>query len=189
MSDGTVLSADFTISPSGTTVTIGDNITLTFPANSVCDPSTSSYGDGHWDEACTPISGPLAMHVTYGNLNGSLGFDFSPAIRFVPTGSQSNWVTISTMMFASQILANKDYYAGHKEALYPLSVYYAATLGGAKNKDWKDDKTLVTKVDLNTGRVWRRIKHFSGYLITTGEPCDPSPDNPDCIDDGDGGHG
>jgi hypothetical protein len=32
--------------------------------------------------------------------------------------------------------------------------------------------------------VWRRIKHFSGYNVVSGLPCDPSPDDPNCVDNG-----
>jgi len=43
---------------------------------------------------------------------------------------------------------------------------------------------IATHVNLTTGIVWRRVKHFSGYNISSGLPCDPSPDDPDCIDTG-----
>jgi hypothetical protein len=39
-------------------------------------------------------------------------------------------------------------------------------------------------VNLTTGLVWRRVKHFSGYSVTSGLACDPSPGNPDCVDTG-----
>jgi hypothetical protein len=47
--------------------------------------------------------------------------------------------------------------------------------------DYLSDPSLVTHVDLNTGTVWRRVKHFSGYLMGSGESCEPSPDFPECI--------
>jgi hypothetical protein len=43
------------------------------------------------------------------------------------------------------------------------------------------DASLVTHINLNTGVVWRRVKHFSGYSQAAGTPCDPSPTNPDCV--------
>jgi len=37
------------------------------------------------------------------------------------------------------------------------------------------DLTMVTHVDLRTGVVWRRVKHFSGYLVVSGTSCGITP--------------
>jgi hypothetical protein len=166
-------------------VNIGGLLTVNFPRNSVCDPNGSSYGPGVWDDNCAVISRPVTVHVNYGYVNGALSFNFSPELRFAPSKAESDWVTISTTMFASLITANRSYYASHPSALNNLPFYFVSGLAGQATKDWADDKTLLTHVDLRSGLVWRRIKHFSGYLVATGEACDPSPDNPDCIDVGD----
>jgi hypothetical protein len=189
LASGETRQADFVISPSGSSIAVEGFATLSFPANSVCDPAVSTYGAQYWDDACVTITAPLTVHVTYGSVNGTLGFDFSPALRFAPASNQAGWVTISTDVFAQAILANKDYYASHKADLNVLAFYYATSLTATRERDWDQDKSMKTRVDMNTGRVWRRIKHFSGYNIQTGEPCTPSPDDPDCVDMGDGGHG
>ena len=44
---------------------------------------------------------------------------------------------------------------------------------------------MVTHVNLTTGIVWRRVKHFSGYLVTAGFNCGPADDITTCVvDDG-----
>ncbi|HEX4684046.1 MAG TPA: hypothetical protein VH277_15120, partial [Gemmatimonadaceae bacterium] len=43
------------------------------------------------------------------------------------------------------------------------------------------DASVATHVNLATGRVWRRIKHFSGYNIFTGEKCLPMSDDSNCV--------
>jgi hypothetical protein len=63
-------------------------------------------------------------------------------------------------------------------------MYYTPDLGTSAYTDAGKDNSLITHVNLSTGFVWRRVKHFSGYNILTGLPCDPSPDDPNCIDDG-----
>ena len=44
------------------------------------------------------------------------------------------------------------------------------------------DASLITNVDLVTGRVWRRIKHFSGYSVLSGLECVVSELDPDCVE-------
>jgi hypothetical protein len=29
--------------------------------------------------------------------------------------------------------------------------------------------------------VWRRIKHFSGYSLSSGAPCEDTAGDPDCV--------
>src|SRR5437764_4526430 len=44
---------NFTIDPHYTlTYQLGAGNSITFPAGSLCDPSTSSYGMGEWDKPC-----------------------------------------------------------------------------------------------------------------------------------------
>ncbi|MGH7619771.1 MAG: hypothetical protein ACREPM_21370 [Gemmatimonadaceae bacterium] len=61
-------------------------------------------------------------------------------------------------------------------------MFYEPTLGAKLVGDASTDASLVTHINLSTGAVWRRIKHFSGYSVTAGTACDPSPDNPDCVE-------
>src|SRR6476620_4069488 len=49
----------FVIDPSRTlSYSLGQGNQITFPAGSLCDPVTSSYGMGEWDKACPVATSP-----------------------------------------------------------------------------------------------------------------------------------
>jgi hypothetical protein len=173
----------FTVTDDGGKFTIGDGLyTVVFPANSVCDPATSSYGAGTWDLPCTTLHDGQSITVTatYGFTKNGLSVDFSPALRFNPKTE----VRISTSVYAPILTRFSDYFASNPSSLHFLGIYYAPDLTSDGKTDAAFDTSLLTHVNLTTGVVWRRVKHFSGYSVTTGLPCDPSPDNPDCVDGG-----
>lgn len=175
-------STSFTVTAAGGTFQIGGLYSVNFPANSICDPTTSTYGPGTWDDPCTTLAPGQSVTITatYGFSGSGLGVDFSPALRFNP----NTQVTISTNAYAFSLTTFASFFAANPGALHFLGIYYEPALGGAGQTDAGRDPSLVTHVNLTTGIVWRRIKHFSGYNVWTGLPCDPSPDDPDCIDDG-----
>lgn len=172
-------SSDFTLTSKGGTFSVNGLFTLSFPANSVCDPARSSYGPTEWDRPCVTLSSDqsIRVHASLSLSGGGLGVDFSPALRFSP----ATQVTISSDVFAGVIRAGRDYFSAHSEALNFLAVYYAPSLGAAPVLDFVADPSVITHVNLSTGTVWRRIKHFSGYSQTAGTACDPGPNNPDCV--------
>jgi hypothetical protein len=171
--------SDFSVSSSGGSFSIGGLYTISFPANSVCDPARSTYGATEWDNDCVLLDQgqSVKIHATLVLSAYGLAVDFSPALRFSPNAS----VTISTDLFASVIKANQDYFARNTSALNSLAILYSSDLGQSGVSDYARDKSVATHVNLNTGRIWRRVKHFSGYSIISGQACDPSPDNPDCV--------
>ena len=175
---------DFVVNADGGSFSVGA-YTVSFSGNSVCDPTTSTYGSTEWDNNCDVLAAgqSIKVHATTSLTSDGLTVDFTPALRFSPSAK----VTISTDMFASFILANQDYFQTHHSALSAFAILYSPGLGSKAVNDFTADRSVTTHVDLNTGIVWRRVKHFSGYSVVTGESCDPSPDNPDCIEiDGDG---
>jgi len=170
---------DFVVTSAGGSFSVGGLYTMNFPANSVCDPARSTYGATEWDKACDTLGDGQAVkiHAVLALTEGGLSIDFSPALRFSPSTS----VTISTGIFAPLIKANRDYFAKNPSALNPLAILYSSSLGAAGSSDYARDGSVVTNVDLTTGLIWRRVKHFSGYSMTTGDACEPAPDNPDCV--------
>ena len=175
-------STTFTVTAAGGSFDVG-MFTVNFPANSVCDPAASSYGPGTWDSACTTLGDgqSITVKATYGfTLGGGPVVDFSPALRFNPKTT----VTISTDVYAPVLTFFRNYWLSNRDALRFFGMYYTPDFGTTGLTDAGRDASLVTHVNLTTGLVWRRIKHFSGYNISSGLPCDPSPDDPDCIDDG-----
>jgi hypothetical protein len=176
-------STSFTLTADGGSFDVGGLFTVSFPANSVCDPDASSYGPGTWDSPCVTLDDgkSITVKATYGfTLGGGPVVDFSPALRFSP-GSN---VTIATAVYAPVLTIFKSYFSANPSALRYFGVYYTPDLGNTAFTDAGYDASLQTHVNLTTGLVWRRIKHFSGYNVTSGLPCDPSPDDPDCIDTG-----
>lgn len=184
-------SSSFTVTPAGGTFQVGGIYAVNFPANSICDPATSSYGPGTWDSPCATLANGQSVTVTatYALTNSGLVVDFSPALRFNP----QTQVTLSTSAYSVALTLFSSYFAANPSALHFLGIYYTPDFGATSQTDAGRDPSLVTHVNLTTGIVWRRIKHFSGYNVYTGLPCDPSPDDPDCVDDGgpiiDGGGG
>jgi len=173
-----------TLTAAGGTYSIGNGLfMIKIPSNAVCDPATSSYGDGTWDSPCTTLAASQSLNVTvtYGFTDSNVPvLDVSPGIRFSP----NSVVTLGTNAYASAIVADSSYFAANPQALHYFGMYYTADLGKTAHTVAGQDNSLITHVNLGTGFVWRRVKHFSGYNILSGLPCDPSPDDPNCIDDG-----
>jgi hypothetical protein len=178
-------STDFVVTWRGGSFSLPYGTTVDFPQNSVCATS-STYGATEWDAPCTVLrpGESVRIHATIRLTTSGLAVDFSPQLRFAP----ETQVPLSTDFFAPWVKANASLIRATPSLAGFLAMDYSSALGGDRVADYVSDPSLVTHVDLSTGRVWRRVKHFSGYNVTTGEPCEPSPDNPDCIEiDGDGG--
>jgi hypothetical protein len=173
-------SADFVLTSTGGTFNVNGLFTVDFPANSVCDPSVSTYGADQWDAPCATLQDgqSIQLHATGLLTPNGIRVDFTPHLRFAPSAN----VTISTDVFALLLKTNRGYYSQHPDALSSLAIDFAPSLNAAPVEDFLTDPSVVTHVDLSTGRVWRRAKHFTGYSQTGGQPCDPSPDNPDCVE-------
>src|SRR5262245_26688681 len=151
----------FTVTAAGGSFDVG-MFTVNFPANSVCDPNTSSYGPGTWDSDCDTLGDDQSVTVTatYG-FTGRDGpvIDFSPALRFNPNTS----VTISTDAYAPVLTFFRNYWLSNPDALRFFGMYYTSDFGATGVTDAGRDASLITHVNLTTGIVWRRVKHFSGY--------------------------
>lgn len=175
-------STSFTVTSAGGAFQVGGLFALNFPANSICNPATSTYGPGTWDDACDTLADGQSVTITatVTFTNAGVNVDFSPALRFNPNTK----VIISTNIYSNALIANASYFDANPSVLHTLGIYYQPSPTTKAQTDAGKDGSLVTHVNLKSGLVWRRIKHFSGYNVYTGLPCDPSPDDPDCIDDG-----
>jgi hypothetical protein len=149
----------FVVDPTkATTIKVGDH-SVYFPANSICDLS-SSYGEDQWDQSCTPATSPITITATWNSKYGHAYVDFEPAMRFVPTSDPSQYVTLTM----------KDYYDINTNYSYPI--YWYRPTDGLWVDESVNDPSLGSWEDLNGNKVTRRIKHFSGYLVSAGEVCD-----------------
>lgn len=155
--------ADFTVSDKGGVFFVGNNAVV-FPAKSICDPATSSYGPATWDSACQPLKGSITVHAVTRVADGRTQVDFSPSLRFVPSDKPSDWVWL--YMYTPSAAGAAD--------LSQFNILYAATLDGALVDESLADASLRTYVDARSGVSLRRVKHFSGYTVSTGAKCDPT---------------
>jgi hypothetical protein len=125
---------------------------IDFPANSICELATSSYGPEHWNEPCTPETQPVDITVTIQQASSTdPRIDFLPAMRFNPDKN------VQLFMYSPN-LSLKD---GWK-------MRYCNALNVCTDESLTDSD-LTSYVDRDAGVVFRRIKHFSGYLISVGD--------------------
>jgi hypothetical protein len=150
-------STSFTVTPSGGTFYVG-NHAVKFPAGSICDPATSTYGPGEWDAPCAPLTTPITISATVKTVKGFKSADFLPELRFVPSDDPSRWVWI--YMHTPGARGARD--------LSEFNILFAETLGATPVNDAALDPSLRTYVDRSLGVSFRRIKHFSGYVVLTG---------------------
>lgn len=148
-----VSSYKVTINPNElNTFTLGSNA-IVIPAHAVCRLADSGYGVGTWNNACAPETSPIAVTVTVrADNSGRPRMDFQPAMRFSPD------VDVELFMFTRQ---------ARKEARQ-FKIYYCAddSIEDEKCVDESlTDRDLRTYVDPSSSVIFRRIKHFSGYLV------------------------
>ena len=121
---------------------------LDIPANSVCSLSGSGYGHKHWKNKCQTETGRVTITaVVTDAATDHPRVDFEPAMRFSPKTK----VTLS-MFVPSASSGNKAW-----------SLLYCGPTQCENESD--NDSELDTKVDGQSKVVFRRIRHFSGYVV------------------------
>jgi hypothetical protein len=123
---------------------------LDIPANAVCDLATSAYGVGHWDESCSAQADPFTITAVVRNAaSDHPSVDFEPALRFSPDKSVMLYlfVTNDATLDATRVVK-----------------YCNAT--GCVDESIAD-RSLASSVDTENRVAFRRIKHFSGYLVSS----------------------
>ncbi len=137
--------------------------TLEMPANTVC-ALTSSYGPGTWDAPCTPATTPLTITAIVTGTATYPRVDFYPAMRFNPAAAD-----VELFMFAKHAsLADAQRF----------KILYCSTLQQDFCEDESvSDSSLLTRYSAHDNEVYRKIKHFSGYVVaefTDGDGSVPS---------------
>jgi len=151
----------FVVGPEGGVFQTG-NGAVYFPANSICDPATSTYGVDTWDNACRTITAPITITAVTWVENGRTQVDFTPELRFAPSSNPTRWVWL--YMHAPSLAGTTN--------LEAFKIFYVKAPGGALVDESVTDATQRTYVDMRTGTSLRRVKHFSGYVIVSGGKCD-----------------
>ncbi len=142
------------------------NHRLSIPANSVCNLLTSGYGPSTWNRTCTPQTLPVTLTVTIkGAQTDTPQVDFLPAMRFSPSK------TVQLFMYVP--------HATQSDATAWTMLYCGSSNSTGCIDESKSDSSLISYVDRNAQLVFRRVKHFSGYVIAGGRSDDdPPPDVP-----------
>ena len=135
---------------------LGSGNSLTFPAHSLCVLG-STYGPGEWDRPCVPATSALTVNAkAWLDSKGHARVDFDKHIRFVPSSWPSQWVVLT--------------FADLQASLDPFfNILYCPYATGACYDESRLDPSLLTVRDPITGRITRRIKHFSGYNVAAGD--------------------
>lgn len=144
--------SDFTVSPLGGRYSVVYGLLkIDFPAGSICDISTSSYGPGEWDKPCVPTVLPVRVKSkAWLDAQGEPHVDFQPAMRFSPA-----------------VVGGVQLFLRDPQGLFDPTarIMYCATESKCFDESLTD-ATLRTRFDSYNGMYYRRIKHFSGYNVT-----------------------
>ena len=159
--------ADFIVTPGGGFFNIGPH-GVYFPANSICDPATSSYGIGEWDKPCRTLRDGILIHAEIRYENGQHIVDFTPALRFAPSRKKEQWVYMYMRVGAT--------IAGRALTVSDLNILWFPHLGADPVDESIEDPTQRTFVVPSVGYAVRRIKHFSGYQVHDGRSASQSVD-------------
>jgi hypothetical protein len=177
------------LSPNGGTYHVGD-FDVIMPAGAVCEPAVTKYGKKHWDDDCIAARRTITVNVIAKKQGNRVSVDFQPDLRFRPS---AGWVLIQTSAYRELLTSQNVRQLSTSSSFFNnFAIYYVPTGGKSQIDELQStgDGSLVTHVDLRSGLVWRRVKHFSGYLVTAGFKCDPTTSDSSCpVDDGLGGVG
>lgn len=147
----------FWIDPSRTiTYNLGAGNSITFPKGSLCAPG-STYGGGQWDKPCYVATSPITVYTkAWLDAEGYAHVDFDKHVRFVPTSNPAGWVMLSLY----------DY--GATTTPWTKINYCPSEQANTCIDESKNDPSVATLKDPVTGKLMRRVKHFSGYSLTSG---------------------
>lgn len=139
----------FRIEPGqGQTLVMGAS-QLQLPAFAACRLGKSGYGADFWSRPCESERKPYTITVvSSGSNTDHPRVDFYPELRFNPAK------TVTLSMY-DQALTGDD---AANWVMYYCGQLYCV------NESIKDP-SLTSYVDLTTSVIYRRIKHFSGYMV------------------------
>lgn len=164
--------AAFVLNPNlGGTFRVGREHWITFEPDAVCDPKRSSYGPGEWDKPCATLHKKIAITaVSSFDADGHPYVKFEPALRFAPDR------TVTLSLYDRHAELNESL-----KILYCTLTKYSSNSGSGSadddeaygNRDLScvdeslTDPSLATHIDMNGHRLYRRIKHFSGFNVAS----------------------
>ena len=150
-------SATFTVTGTGGMFSMGPHHVY-FPAYAICNPARSTYGTTEWDKPCEPLGSAITIKAEVRVTNGVPWVYFTPNLRFVPSSYPSRWVWLYLETRKPVNPADLDRF----------KILWFSEVGAQAIDESLADPTLVTHIWPETGLVYRRIKHFSGYQVHDG---------------------
>lgn len=121
---------------------------LYIPAGAICDVNASSYGIGTWNDACTPQRSSMTITAVVRNAaTDHPSVEFQPALRFAP--SKQVWLYMAVSNQATLDATKVLFYCNETSCM----------------DESQTDSDLTSYVDARNFMVYRRIKHFSGYVV------------------------
>ena len=143
--------SSFMVHPGRSTSQMIGEHRIRFDADAICDPRTSTYGPEEWDAPCDAAPNPVRITATaWTDERGNARVDFEPALRFRPGAEVTLYLLNKSAALdtaTAQIL-----WVDPKGKLVDESI---------------DDPSVATHVGTN-GFLYRRLKHFSGYMLPAG---------------------
>jgi hypothetical protein len=122
---------------------------LDIPANAVCELATTSYGAQYWNDGCTPETASVTITaVVKDAATDHPSVEFQPAMRFDPQANVGLYL-----------------YVTDRATLDNSRVIKYCNESGCMDESLSDPD-LHSNVDVENQVVFRRIKHFSGYVVT-----------------------
>jgi hypothetical protein len=157
----TVNTKVFTVVPGQPlTVSLG-NYTLYMSANALC-AQNQGYGREFWNQSCELEKSPVNITASWSAADGEGNIAFNRDVRFSPSSR------VYLLLKATGKYRNSD-------AILWLEGTGAKAVWVDEGSYDRDMRTYST----NGGTIiWRRLKHFSGYNMGSGN-CDPMMD-PSC---------
>jgi hypothetical protein len=124
---------------------------VTIPHDAVCEMNGSSgYGEAYWNKNCALEKDSVTINVVIRNAASEHpGIEFYPAMRFNP---------------AKQVILSIYAQNPTLQDAQALTMLYCGETGACIDESTTDSQ-LVTKIDTGKHLVFRRIKHFSGYVV------------------------
>jgi hypothetical protein len=138
---------------------------LELPAGSICALGVSGYGSSLWNRGCNPERKSVTITVTIKNASSdNPSVDFEPAMRFNPD------TKVMLYFYVPRVTRDdaKDWIITYcpTASSRGRSSSSASTSGNAACiNEALTDSSLTTYVDYRASVLFRRIKHFSGYVV------------------------
>lgn len=144
------LRVSFQVGPAGGVFPLGRHW-IAFPANSVCDMSQSSYGEAHWNQLCPIASEPVTINaLVFADTSGHPHVEFAEHLRFDPT---------------KQVILHMSF--DYREGDAAPDLLWRKQQSAQAIDEGDVDPAMVTR-EGDQWMVYRRVKHFSGYTLSTG---------------------